>query len=257
MKIGLQLYTIRNTIERDGVWPTMDALATMGYRNLEHGGGTDASGVFRIWGQTAEEIRKEFDARKLKMVGLHVGMSELEQNSGALIRACKTLNCPYVILPWVDISKIEGGWPGLAKRLGAAGKVFAASEIKVCYHNHDFEFRPVNDRETGYDQLWQHADPKFVFAELDTFWVKKGGQDVLAWMKNLRAHMPIMHFKDMGADGRFTEVGSGNLPWDDILARAKDYKVQYAHVENDDPQMEPLESVRRSREFLLRKGLTD
>jgi sugar phosphate isomerase/epimerase len=87
--------------------------------------------------------------------------------------------------------------------------------------------------------------------------VKKGDHDPVAWMEKLAPRLRQAHFKDMDAKGDFTEVGAGSLDWKAIVAKSRELELEWAIIENDAPKIDPLESVKRSRDFLLGLGLKD
>src|SRR5690606_29603663 len=69
-------------------------------------------------------------------------------------------------------------------------------EYRFSYHNHAFEFDiDIN----GLDGLRYMLDPEAdsIFAELDVYWLKKAGNDPLAYIAPYANKMPIIHLKDM------------------------------------------------------------
>ena len=102
---------------------------------------------------------------------------------------------------------------------------------------------------------WQaEADIGEIASELnavDTYWAYAGGADVPALLTRLGERVVALHIKD--GDGTLdtskqVPVGSGVVPvWDIIAAAPEALRV----VELDDSEIDLLEAVRASREFLL------
>ena len=57
--------------------------------------------------------------------------------------------------------------------------------------------------------------PRNLVGELDTYWVRCGGGDCVAWCRKLRGRMPFIHLKDytLNPDGSpmYCEIGRGQL----------------------------------------------
>lgn len=250
MKISVQLYTLRDSFEKD-LWGTFDNLAEIGFKNVELAG---------LYGLTAQELKDGLAQRGIKASGTHTGLGELENDLDHHVAIAHTFGIETLIVPWLNINDFPGGWTEVGNRLNAIAPKLAAHDLKIAYHNHDFEFAPDNSPEgqarPGYDVLWQTAKPE-VRAEVDVYWVQKAGHDPVAWLEKLGPRNVYTHFKDIDENGFFTQVGQGKINWDGVIDACKKQNVEYAVIENDQPQIDPVEAVRQSREFLLSKGLSD
>lgn len=246
MRIGVQLYTLRTSFEKD-LWGTFDALAAMGYRNVELAG---------TYGLPTKDLAKALKERGLSVTSAHVGIDQFESNFDGLVEMAKDFGFKDLIVPWINADQ-HGGWKGVGEKLTKFSAQLKEHGLRAGYHNHDFEFKPDGD-DLGYEVLWQHADPKTVVAELDLYWVVKAKQDPVEWVNTLKGHIPFGHFKDMKKDDEFfTEVGKGRIDWVRIIEAGKKAGMEWAIVEHDQPEIDPLESVRISREYLVSLGLKD
>lgn len=246
MKIGVQLYTLRTSFDKD-LWGTFDKLAGLGYKNVELAG---------TYGLEFDELGRGLKERGLKVTSAHVGMDQFDADLGRLVAMCESLEFDSLIVPWIN-AKDHGGFRGVGEKLTKHAKALSDSGLKVGYHNHAFEFEKEGD-DLGYDVLWHHADPKLVFAEIDLYWVTKAHQSCEEWLAKMSGHVPFTHFKDMKKDTEsYVEVGSGRMDWNSIIAACEKAGVKYAIVEHDEPEMDPIESVKISREYLLGLGLKD
>jgi len=245
MKIGLQMYTVREALDAD-LLGGLDKIASIGFKNLELAG---------LYGKTAEELKKEFDARGMTAVSTHVGIDACEKDFDKTLADAKVFGYKYVIVPWIDIKNYAGGWPEFAAKLNDVGARFAEHGITFGYHNHDFEFAPVGDTY-GFELLWQHTDPKLVHAELDLAWITKPGHSAVDWINRLNGQVVLCHFKDIDADGHLADVGAGRIDWAPVIQTAKDANVQYAIIEHDNPG-DAFKSITASHKHLTSLGLTD
>ena len=123
------------------------------------------------------------------------------------------------------------------------------------YHNHENEFQKFNG-VCAMDRLIEEC-PNLEFI-LDVFWVQAGGKNPIEYMDKLKDRIKILHLKDFRVEGRnrqFAEIGQGNLDWDTIFSRCKQYKLPCAVIEQDaDFLTGPFESLEMSRKFLVEKG---
>ncbi len=118
------------------------------------------------------------------------------------------------------------------------------------YHNHDFEFTPLEGR-LPYDVLLAETDPQLVQLEIDLYWITKGGQDPLAYFARWPGRVPMVHVKDSAGppDHRMTDVGGGTIDWKRIFAQRDQAGIRHLFVEHDEPR-DAFASIRASYEYL-------
>lgn len=240
--ISLQLYTVRDALKNDPLG-TLEKIAALGYEGIETG-----------LDNSAEFIAK---ARQqgLAITGVHVGIDALKNNLEAVITGCKNLETSFAILSYVDESyrgSVEN-WQNLGKFLEGVGQKLHEAGITLCYHNHDFEFEKI-DGQYGLDVLLGAANPQYLQAELDTYWVQKGGANPVEYIRKYAGRLPVLHIKDMTPGGQFAEVGEGVLDWPAIFAAAEAQGVTCYIVEQDTCPGDPIDSIAISIKNLRRMG---
>lgn len=236
-QIALQLYTVREQTQRD-MLGTLRALADMGYRAFEFAG---------YAGVPTSEIRPVLDDLGLRAVADHVGLARWDEDTAGVFRDLHTLGCSYAVVPWAgEEFRTSDGIGRLAERLNALGAQCRDEGLRFAYHNHGFEFTPV-DGTTMWDQLIAATDPALVALELDIYWARFAGADPLALIEQFAGRMPLLHVKDMAGDvsRRDVPVGDGVLPWDRLLPAGRAAGAEWYIVEQDHPQ-DPLADVERS-----------
>jgi sugar phosphate isomerase/epimerase len=151
-----------------------------------------------------------------------------------------------------------------ADQMNGAGETCRAAGIHLCYHNHAFEFEPM-EGTTPMEVLMDRFDPELVGLELDVFWVSVAGHDPSGFLRKHSGRVPLIHLKDR-APGvsqvhtesvprtAFREVGSGTLDIIGILKSADDAGVRHFIVEQDHCPGNPLDSLRRSYGYLAGLG---
>jgi sugar phosphate isomerase/epimerase len=249
MKIGVQLYTLRDLCSNDFA-ATVREVKSIGYAGVELAGHGNL--------KSAKDVRKACDDAGLIIGGSHAGIDALERDAGKVMDDFDIYGCTQIVVPWLDQKRRAdaAGWRKFAADMMAVSKKLAARGFTLGYHNHSFEFEKF-DGQYGLDILWQHSDAKAVRAELDVYWVKHGKVDPAAYMKQLGTRLLCLHLKDMDKSdpNKFTQVGRGQLDFASIITAAKEMKLEWGFVEQDNCyDVPPMESVRVSFEALKTLG---
>lgn len=249
-QIACQLYTLRDhlTSPRD-IARTLARVRALGFPAVE------LSGLGPVDdGELARMLRGE----GLACCGTHEAGERLFTNPQAVIGRLRTLGCDITSYPWPG--DLRWNTPedvrAFAAQLNAPGKVFREAGITFCYHNHHMEFQRVGGR-TVLEALYDQTDPRYVQAELDTYWTQFGGGDPVAWCRRMKRRLAILHMKDYAITPdrqvAFAEVGAGNLDWPAIVAAADDAGCRWYAIEQDVCPGDPFESLKRSYDFVREK----
>lgn len=238
--IGLQLYTVR-TLMKAGVPGTLAHVAAAGYTEVETAG---------YFGIRARDFREMLDHAGLKAPSAHVPLETLTDRWPAALDEAATIGHRYIVVPSVDQAMRQSldNWRTVAEQLNRAGAESAKYGITVGYHNHEYEFTPI-DGVLPYDILLRATDPGRVVFELDLFWIRRGGQDALRYFRQWPGRFPMVHAKDMAADGAMVDVGAGVIDWHAIYAARNLAGLRHWFVEHDNPA-DPVASIRASRQYL-------
>ena len=253
-KIGLQLYTLRNEMAKDPK-DTLAKVASQGYKTVETFGYND-----RKWfGLTAAELLATLKAHGLTTPSGHTYPASMFLQSGwedkwkTAVEDAKSVGQEYIVIPWLEeqYRKSADNFKKIATSLNKAGEVCKKLGMKLAYHNHDFEFAPV-EGQTGFDIYLKETDPKLVSFELDIYWATKAGKDPIALFQKYPGRFAMWHVKDMDNTPKkfFTEVGNGIIDYKKIFNYAKLSGMKYFFVEQDVCPGPPLESTAKSVAYL-------
>ena len=244
--IGLQLYTVRDMMEKD-VQYTLRQVAGIGYREVEFAG---------LFGKDPKTVAKWLAQDKLASPSSHVPLERLKSNIQGAVDEARTLGNSYIVCPWIDaaIRKTADDWRRIGGDLNRIGESVQRAGLRFAYHNHDFEFEKLSTGEMGYDILLKECDPKLVKMEMDLYWITKGGQDPLAYFAKWPGRFPLVHVKDMGGKGDIVNVGQGRIDWPHIFSKRREAGIEHFIVERDNPTS-PLEDIKASFTYVSRLGL--
>jgi sugar phosphate isomerase/epimerase len=247
MGIAAQLYTVRDLTQRDFAG-AVKAVAAIGYRAVELAGYGNLP--------SAAEARKVLNDHGMAVVGSHTNLEALERNLIRVLDDAAALGSPTVVLSFLpELRRKDGdGWRASAATLDEIGWACRTQGVELAYHHHHFEFLKF-DGQYGLEILWRHSSPENLKAELDTFWIRYGGEDPAGYVRRLGPRATHLHLKDMTPNRQFGEVGTGTLDFPAILAAAEEAGVRWGIVEQDSTyDRPPLESLRISFDNLRRLG---
>lgn len=245
--IALQLYTVRDDLAKD-FEGTLQRVAEIGYAGVEFAGFANQP-TSRVW-----RLLQEFN---LRAAGAHFPLEHLEKEIEAVVEMNLEICNDYIVVPGLpeERRRDRKKWREVANSLNEIAQDIQDYGLKICYHNHAFEFEKVSG-ETGFDILFEAADPDLVGAELDTYWIQYGGLDPVEIIRRMAGRCPLIHLKDMarGEKRSNIEIGEGILNFDAIFEAAEAGGVQWYIVEQDTCARPPLESARMSFENLKARG---
>jgi sugar phosphate isomerase/epimerase len=239
--LGIQLYTLRDLLRSD-FDATLTALARIGYREVEFAG---------LHGRTSKNVRTLLDKLGLAAPSGHADLSDISpEKLPQTITDAKTLGHRYVVVPWLpEDMRTALGYASVAGILNQVGERLRNAGLSLGYHNHWFEFAPLDGDRCGYDILLENTNAELVTMELDLYWIRKGGRDALAYFQRHIGRFRLVHVKDMAADGGMVDVGQGTIDWPTVLAAAKRAGVEHYFVEHDEAK-DPLLFARESFKYL-------
>jgi sugar phosphate isomerase/epimerase len=243
-RVGLQLYTVRDVLARD-FEGTLARIAAIGYRDLEFAG---------YHGRRPEAVSAALGRHGLRAPAAHVPLDALRTQWSATVDAAHVIDHDYIVVPWLDEKERRtiADYERLAEEFNRLGRNARQADLRFAYHNHDFEFTPIDGR-VPYDILLDRTDPENVEFEMDLYWTTKAGHDPVAYFDRYPGRFPLVHVKDSsGAPAnRITDVGSGTIDFKRIFGRRKEAGIQHAFVEHDQPT-DAFASIKASHDYLAR-----
>jgi len=251
-RLAAQLYTIREFTQTAADFAaSMEKIRAIGYRAVQ---------VSAIGPIPHAEVLAILRDLGLTICITHIGYERLWHDLDAVIDQHQLWNCQNVAIgsmPPPYRAEGEAGFKRFAEDASRVGERLSAAELTFSYHNHSFEFVRFGGR-TGLDVIYSESDPRYLQAELDTYWIQHGGGDPVAWIERMKGRMPVVHLKDMViVDGEqaMAEIGEGNLNWPAILQACRDAEVEWYAIEQDVCRRDPFESLKISYENLRAMGV--
>lgn len=244
--IAVQLYSLRDALSQDfeGV---VRQVADMGYVGVEPFGLPDAipAGAPAL-----------FKSLGLQVFASHSSLPLGDQRN-AVLDCAAALGLTYLICPWMDPNVHFTSLDSIKRLCDTLNEASAAAKahgLTMGYHNHHFEYGPV-EGQLPYQVMLQHCAPDVVF-EIDTYWVKTAGLDPAAVVKEFGARARLLHIKDgpcvQGEPMVALGEGVVDVP---AVVKAGEGRTEWLVVELDRCATDMLEAVRKSYAYLVKKGL--
>jgi len=237
-RMGLQQYTVRRALAKD-IEGTIAAIAKTGITELEF---FDMFGKDVAWWST---LLRKFN---LTAPSTHEGLPKTDEEWGPIFDRAHGMGHTLVVVPSVgnEYRGSKANWMKLADRLDKGAAKARAAGLQFAYHNHDYEFAPV-EGTTGYEILTTNTDAIAVKLEMDIYWTVKGGQDPLALMKRWPNRIVAVHVKDAGPapERKMMDVGAGTIDFKTLLATGRKQGLQHWFIEHDTPA-DPIASITAS-----------
>ena len=227
-RIGVQLYTLRHEMELD-FEATIRRVAGIGFQEVEFAG---------YFGRSPSQVHELLEELKLVSPSAHMPYESLETNWQEILDNARTIGHEYALIAWtpVEARKTVDDWKRIAEKFNRAGEAARRAGLKFGYHNHDFEFAPIEGR-VPFDVLLAETDPALVKIEMDLYWITLGGGDPLAYFQQYPGRFPMVHVKDLkkGGSPQMVDVGAGDINFKAIFARREQAGIQHYFVEHDEP----------------------
>lgn len=204
--IAVQLFSVRDELKKD-MPGTLQKMAEIGYQGVE---------FFGKFSWPAEQVKAALDAAGLTCVGWHIGYDAIAPASiYATIAYCKAIGAKTLAVPGLPSAMTESAaaWRETAKKFSEVAEILSANGIRLGYHNHDAEFKPLETGECAWD-IFMSSTTDAVFGQLDNGNAMSGGADALALLKKYPGRAYTCHLKPYSKENGFaTMIGEDDVPW--------------------------------------------
>ena len=226
---SLQLYSLR---EVPTLRQRMEIAAQAGYTGVEFAGYDGIAGP---------EMRRLLASLGLRGTGSHIAYDALRDDLDGCVRYCLEAGITSAACPGCEMNDRDQAL-AQAEFLEACAERFGAEGIPFAYHNHAHEFADAGNGETLFDVLLHNTSK--LGAELDVFWAAYAGVDPLAFIQTYAGRVPLLHFKEFGAENANVELGRGCLDFAALARAGLAQGTRELIVEQEQYTMPPEESFR-------------
>ncbi len=244
--IGLQLYSVRREFGRDQAG-TLSAVAKMGFEGVEFAG---------YFNRTAAELKKMLDDNGLKCCGTHLGIDMLTgENLARTVEFNQTLGNKLLICPGFPPRRTttQQAWLENAKQFTELAEKVKPSGMRVGYHNHQAEFRPLEGK-LPFDTFFGNT-PKDVVMQVDVGTALEAGADLKSVFEKYPGRTASLHVKEYSKSNPKAYVGEGDANWKEIFGILEEQgATEWYIVEYEIEGMPAMESVDHCLKNLRKMG---
>jgi sugar phosphate isomerase/epimerase len=247
LPIALQLYSVREDCAKD-LRGTIAQVAQMGYEGVEFAGYYDHS---------AQELKQMLDDNGLVCAGTHTQIGTV---TGDELQKSIDFNAvfgnPFLVVPWIgeEYRGSKENFKKLADDLGKAADIAAKSGAYIGYHNHDFEFKPLEDGTIPMSYLF-HNTPDNVILQLDTGNALHGGLSAEPLIEEFPGRSKTIHLKEYSSSNPNALIGEGDVNWHNVFEKCESVGgTQFYIIEVEHYPFSPLECARKSLEAVKAMG---
>lgn len=269
LPVALQLYSVRDDMASD-FEGTLRKVKEMGYDGVEFAG---------LFDHAPAEVNALCKEIGLTPISAHVPIVDMIADAEKTFADYEAVGCKYAAIPHVDETRRPGGekFEETVRLAAEFGEVAKKHGITLLYHNHDFEFRKLDDGEYGIDYLYRNTPADLLQTEFDTCWVNFAGENPAEYVIKYTGRAPVVHLKDFYQSGKlkndpyaligvvkeeaeeaeeavfeFRPVGYGVQNMPSILDASVKAGAGWVVVEQDNPSLglSPLECAKLSRDYL-------
>jgi sugar phosphate isomerase/epimerase len=243
--IAVQLYTLRDRLAGDfeGV---IAHLRDTGYAGVE---------PFANMGVASDVAAQIIQNAGLEIAAFHAPLP-LGDNARIAVEMAETYACRRLApsLGTDHYATLDAVYR-TCDRINEAAQTAAQHDLALGYHNHWWEFEPV-EGQIPFDILRERVDPA-VFFEIDVYWVQVGGADPVQVVGDVGPRAPLLHIKDGPATSHeepMVAVGSGVIDIPGVVNAARPH-AEWLIVELDRCATDMLDAVDQSYRYLTGEGL--
>lgn len=228
--LGIQLYTLRdfcqNAEDFDNI---LSYLSSLGVTDVQ----------ISAIGPIDPKIQKEIlDKHNMKVCVTHKPLDRYINDTDALIEEHKIIDC-YALGLGAAPSESRDTKEAVDAFLDKV-KVFSeklkANGMTFNYHNHDFEFKVMDNGQTMIDYLIENTDPETFHFIPDVAWIHYAGADPVEYLKKMKGRVKVCHFKDyvlIDGERKFCTLGEGRVDLKACYEACKELGIPYIMYEQD------------------------
>lgn len=233
LSLALQTWTIRNELEKDAE-AIIKNIATIGFKSVET---TDLNLALKLQ-PLLQKYNISIKSSFLLWFHISKNWQYFAKINAPYTPTYKGIKHEIELAQHLKIKKLVFGYwlpeerktlddyKRLSDKLNNAGLQCREAGIKLLYHNHAFEFEPI-DSQLPYTILIENAQ-EYTF-ELDAFWLAVAGFDPIEFIKKYAHHISQLHLKcgiipktahfdDQSFDKtKFRALGKGQPETDSII----------------------------------------
>ncbi len=217
MKYAVQLYSLANYINQNGLESALKMVSEAGYEGVEFAG---------FYNLEPKKIHELLDKYHLKAISSHTGLEAIKNSLPYFLE----LNISYVIVPYIGFDSWLNNGSNIINQFKELQEFLKPYGITLGYHNHAHEFKDGNDFIA-----YLYKNLSTVSLEFDVCWLTIARQDIEVIMDTYHDNLKLVHIKDAS---NFDDVsldvpviGHGIVDMYTVFKKVNQYELEWAILE--------------------------
>jgi sugar phosphate isomerase/epimerase len=250
-QVGLQLESLKSGMTSD-MPDTLAKVHDFGFKYVE---------LVGDYNMPSDALLAELKAHQLTAVSAHFTYARFRDDPEGIASEAERLGLKFVGCPSLpQKEKLDlAGCEAAIKIFNRAGEILAKHGIKFFYHPHGYEFKPHGDG-TLFDLLVTKTDPRYLFFQMDIFWIVHAGQNPAVLFERYGNRWISMHLKDVKKGAKtgvlnshapksdFVPIGQGQIDFTAVIKSAHEVGIKCFFIEDESASTET--SIQQSVSFL-------
>ena len=241
--ISYQLYSSRNFFPVEN---TLNLISEHGYEEVENMTPYILTDNPADTNQAIASLQGQLADNGLTMPILHITLDHIQNRMDEVIQCAQAFESKTIVLGSLGPTILKNmpttpeQWYDIGAMLKDTAQPILDAGLDMGYHNHHFEFIPI-DGVYPIDEILR-AFPQ-VKLQIDVAWVLVAGFDPVGVIPQYHDHIVGLHVKDKAPDGinqdqdGWCNLGEGIVPWQDVFMETKKYpNIKHFALEHDNPK---------------------
>ena len=233
-KFGIQLYSVRKTLATD-FDGTMAKVAEMGFQGVEV--------AFNYGGKSPDELAALFRRLNLEVIGIYELLDQITNPQAPLYDYVAAAGCKYVTFGISPCYFENDPFEKCVDLCRRCLDIIRGKGYLPLYHAHTHEFVKKDGAPSLLERLFAAPQLEGLQLEADTCWIRQAGLDVMPYLEENAARIPLIHAKDLSTDNEVTEIGNGVIDFRPVVEFARKRSIPWVIYEQDATKGTELEST--------------
>lgn len=228
--LGIQLYTLRDFCQTAEDFDSiLSYLSELGVKDVQ------ISAIGPIEAEIQKEILTKYN---MKVCVTHKPFDRFINDTDNLIKEHKIIDCYALGLGGAsdEYRNTKADVDSFIQKVSDFSDKLKANKMTFNYHNHDFEFKTLDNGQRMIDYLIENTDPEVFHFIPDVAWIHFAGADPVEYLRKMKNRVKVCHFKDykiVDGERKFCTLGEGKVDLKACYEACKELEIPYIMYEQD------------------------
>jgi sugar phosphate isomerase/epimerase len=253
-QLATQIWPFREDFGKD-MPGTLAKLAELGFVGVELCRWFTWTDMFDKWSPT--ELVAASEQAGINLLSTHMPSYMLEADRlNELTEFCDAVGMKYAMVASLPPEQMASKeiLQGMAATFNAAAASLKSTGIRVGFHAHGPDFKPV-EGAVPWEILFDNTSDDFIM-QMDIGNCLSGGGDPIYYLKKYPGRASLVHIKEFGAGQPAEAIGDGVVDWGEVYTVCENlHQPEWYILEQEEKEFNPWTSAEKSLKYLRAAGL--